>query len=146
MSIHGDDAWNKKNIIQQLDKTLFGEELARKVVDKFDTTGKGIGSTHRDYCGFAMGRNKATGIYLLGRNDDGMLLYYGIQEGDAKEKGDIHWTDRNRFINWLSVQSDYSMSGADPNSDVGKILKGSSSWVINNQTITRDNMLSFLRE
>ena len=74
-----------------------------------------------------------------------MLNYYDINlyiKGvDGPNVGpDLTWKveQKSELIQWLSEQSDYSMSGGDPNSKLYGF-----GWV-NNQTITEKSMREFV--
>ena len=81
----------------------------------------------------------------MGRNEEGDILHDAFKCGSTTRKGDITWTNKDSFLNWLSKQSDYTMSGADTSSDIGRVIKGNK-HLINNQTITRDILCKFIQE
>merc|ERR1711862_146243 len=143
-TLYGEDFWNSEAAVNRLDLTPYGDELAVRVIERIDN-GRFIGSVHQGYCGWALGKHRNCGLYILGRNEQGDILHDAFECGTTTHKGDITWTSKDSLLDWLSKQSDYTMSGADTSSDIGRVIRGNK-YLINNQTITRDVLCKFIQE
>merc|ERR1711998_477538 len=102
------------------DCTPYGSQLASRVA-KALTTGKQVSYSHRDYCGVGLGFTKAKG-FVMGPVFDGYL-----------DEGHV-WSSQKDFVNWLAAQSDFTLSGYDPDSELV------SAWHQGNQRITRERL------
>lgn len=144
--LYGDQKWNSKEVIDKLDRAEFGPELAEKVAEKIND-GNYIGTNHHSgYCGWALGKDKLSGVYSLCRNEGGDVITYIFEGKDGRNfVADMEWKEKPRFVEWLSEQSDFSMSGANTESDIGQIIKGNK-YLINNQTITRTTLSNFIEK
>jgi len=96
-------------------KIKFGRELAQSVADRVQN-GAEYHETHRDYCG--MGLFYVDGLFVYGTVVDGWLAKR-VLEFETKEK----------FVSWLSEQSDDSLDG-----------KENGSFDYKNQRITRSKL------
>ncbi|NMO17232.1 hypothetical protein HPC49_22810 [Pyxidicoccus fallax] len=99
----------------------YGRRLANKVAD---TLGRchGICYDHIDYCG--------VGLFKRGKKFIYDHVYYGVpefEENGAPQEGIAVFQDRESFVDWLSRQSDESLSGRDQPDP----------FYFNNQRITR---------
>ncbi|HBS06997.1 MAG TPA: hypothetical protein DEA96_18645 [Leptospiraceae bacterium] len=109
--------------LEQLSQKPFGRELAGKVARFLKENGS-IAYNHRDYCG--------TGLFYLNHQ----YLHTAVDDGNpvvyfAEERGWV-FSDPHKFIDWLAMQSDHSLSMHDnPN-------------IFSNQTITRHRLLAAL--
>ncbi|WP_412067804.1 hypothetical protein [Rubrivirga sp. IMCC43871] len=117
--------WSTPEVIEALDQTPIGRDLAERVADRL-ASGARMLNQHRDYCGH--GLVLRAGRIELVENHDGRL-------GEV-----LSWPDRASFVDWLSVQCDYSLSGAD---DGVPALHTTDSWRLNNQRITRGWLAAF---
>lgn len=74
----------------------YGHALAERIAGMLDQ-GRGLGYNHADYCG--NGLKKRGDTYVYGSIWDGVL------------EPELTFTQREKFIQWLSAQSDRSMGG-----------------------------------
>ena len=65
-TLYGEDFWNSEAAVNRLDLTPYGDELAVRVIERIDN-GRFIGSVHQGYCGWALGKHRNCGLYILGR-------------------------------------------------------------------------------
>jgi hypothetical protein len=115
----------KKDEIGKLDRDTFGKELMISVADKLEK-GFVMQYTHRDYCGHGLRFNNNK--FELFVHDDYNIIIK------------MEWPSRDDFIDFFSVQSDYSLSGADK---AMKELHEKDPFFLNNQRITRKRLADF---
>ena len=108
-------------IFHSLDQHAFGMDLANKVLGKLMSDSDGLYFSHRDYCG--------VGIYYL----DDKIVIGEVNDGMGPYPVLISFDAQLEFVNWLSIQTDQSMSLCCRNS-------------FNNQTITKIRLEYFLKE
>lgn len=106
-----------------------------QVANKLDAVGF-FGYAHRDYCG--MGFHKDGDVYVYAEILDGYILSKADMEalGSTFAGERLEFTTRAAFVDWLSAQSDASLSGtglSDP-------------WLHNNQRITIERLREFTAE
>jgi len=103
--------------MQKHDKTLYGEALAHKVADFLERGGL-IAYDHRDYCGMGL-------IYDI---DKKKFAYCNVNDGAGfyVEQG---FDTAKSFVQWLSKQSDESLSG-----------ENETEFLRDNQRITRERL------
>ena len=117
----------------KLDRALFGPVLAGQVWDRVMARPVGEGlihEFHRDYCGHG-----------LIRTQDGIKLC-DILDGHHPGKAIAEWRSREDFVAFFAEQSDYSCSGWDESSPV---FFTDDEWHRNNQRLTREKLLDFVR-
>jgi hypothetical protein len=102
-------------------KRPYGFGLAEQVAASLDR-GSSLLNYHRDYCGRGLARRQQT--YCYGEVWDGIL-----------EPSEV-FADRGAFVTWLAAQSTYSLAG----------LENTDPWVWDNQTITRQRLLDFVKQ
>lgn len=107
-------------IYQALDQEAFAMELANKVVEKLFNTMDGLYFSHRDYCG--------VGIYVV----EDIIVIGEVNDGMGPHPIFISFDNQVEFTDWLSRQSDQSMSLCTRSS-------------FNNQTITKIRLEYFLQ-
>lgn len=125
--------WSEKATIEKLNRSKIGIELASKVAKKLlkDKGRKGIWYTHRDYCGH--------GLISI---DDNISLVE-VHDGDPLDgKALLSWKSESDFISWLARQSDFSLSGADPDE---KELFSEDSFGLNNQRLTAERLTEYVK-
>jgi hypothetical protein len=112
--------------------TIVGRDLAMQVADGLDAVGF-FGHSHRDYCG--MGFCKDGGIYVYAEVADGHILTKAEMEaiGGTFPGERLEFTTRAAFVDWLSAQSDSSLSG----------MELPDSWLHSNQRITVKRLREF---
>jgi hypothetical protein len=118
----------------KLDRALFGPVLAGQVWDRVMARPVGEGlihEFHRDYCGQG-----------LIRTQDGIKLC-DILDGHHPGEAIAEWHSRDDFVAFFAEQSDYSCSGWDESSPV---FFTDDEWHRNNQRLTREKLLHFVRE
>ena len=118
--------------IKLLDHTPIGEEIATAVADKIiqDKGRDGIWYCHRDYCGHGL-------VYM-----DDCICLVEVYDGYAHEGSVLKkWDIKTEFIDWLAVQSDYSLSGSEQSE---RELHTINKWRLNNQRLTRARFLDYL--
>ena len=109
----------------------YGKELANAVATLLKTIGP-IAEMHRDYCG--VGFVYHAGAFLYTHFHDGEPNLYPLHE--SGKSGVIHrFSSEQDFVNWLSLQNDVSLSGAETGD----------SWYANNQRITLVKLKQFVR-
>lgn len=117
----------------KLDRALFGPVLAGQVWDRVMVRPVGEGlihEFHRDYCGHG-----------LIRTQDGIKLC-DILDGHHPGEAIAEWRSREDFVAVFAEQSDYSCSGWDESSPV---FFTDDEWHRNNQRLTREKLLHFVR-
>jgi hypothetical protein len=117
----------------KLDRALFGPVLAGQVWDRVMARPVGEGlihEFHRDYCGHG-----------LIRTQDGIKLC-DILDGHHPGEAIAEWRSREDFVAFFAEQSDYSCSGWDESSPV---FFTDDEWHRNNQRLTREELLDFVR-
>eukprot|EP00128_Syssomonas_multiformis_P003288 Colp12_sorted_trinity150504_noHs@5363 len=109
-------------------RKFFGVELADQVATKL-IDGFELAYRHRDFCGQGLTFNPSKSAFVL------VFVY----DGGADEVLKTFYT-RDEFVLWLSQQCDYTMSGADTDSDLYQ------EWEFNrgNQFISEERLRSFL--
>ena len=107
--------------LENLDKKPYGVDLAQKVAIRLRK--RDLYFSHRDYCG--------TGFFYK----DDAFYYCEFQDG-FRDKVLQEFKNEATFVNWLSQQSDWTLSRQDENK--GSFIEG-------NQTITRDRLVAFIR-
>lgn len=119
MSSH---AWASREIIESLSREEYGVDLARRVAG-YLRNNRSISNEHRDYCGVGLFFHN-TGNFTVSYVMDGFCdtTIRDFQNEDA-------------FVEWLSVQSDYTMSGVNDNLD---------DFYLNNQRITREKLEGYI--
>lgn len=118
----------------KLDRALFGPVLAGQVWDRVMARPVGEGlihEFHRDYCGQGLIRTQ-NGIKLC-----------DILDGHHPGEAIAEWRSREDFVAFFAEQSDYSCSGWDESSPV---FFTDDEWHRNNQRLTREKLLHFVRE
>ncbi|MGK0289289.1 MAG: hypothetical protein ACI86H_000723 [bacterium] len=114
-----------------MNKKLYGRELAEKIASYL---GKyiSLANSHRDYCGVGFCLDKDLFYYTHFQDGypDNYEEYTGSPYGWIKK-----FSDRESFIEWLSEQSDQSLSGSE----------SSDPWYVKNQRITQKMLLEFLK-
>jgi hypothetical protein len=98
-----------------------GNQLAVQVANKLMNYSP-FGYAHRDYCG--TGFSYEAEVYRYGRIVDGYF-----------DETLLQFKSRNEFINWLALQDNETLSG-----------KEEEDFYYNNQRITRERLLLFVRE
>lgn len=121
------------------DREQYGTALGRKCADKLweikqnqkTNDESGIFFEHQAYCGH--------GLAWL----DGNLVICEVYDGTLMPPTIMKWSpdEKDKFIRWLSVQSDFSLSGSDE-SAVG--FYTSDDWARGNQRLCRSRIESFL--
>ncbi len=122
--------WSKPEIIEKLDKTIIGLELAETVAKRLKS-GKGLFSSHRDYCGH--GLDYINGKYRLLEVHDGEPEWSEIV---------AEWETINDFVNFLSRQSDWSLSGANK---AEIIFYTDNLFSLNNQRLTKELLKQYAK-
>lgn len=118
----------------QLDRTPFGEALARDVwraVMRGKPDKGVIYDFHRDFCGHGLIRT-AHGVKLCDVEDGGGSFGEPIAQ----------WFGEDQFVAFFARQSDYSCSGWDESEPV---FFSDDSWYRNNQRLTRAVLRRFLK-
>jgi len=114
--------WASRELIENLSREKYGVDLARLVAG-YLRNHRSICNQHRDYCG--------VGLFF---HDTGNFTISYVMDGFCDTT--IHdFQNEDAFIEWLSVQSDYTMSGVDD--DLGD-------FYLNNQRITREKLESYI--
>lgn len=109
----------------------YGKELAYSVANLLKTIGP-IAEMHRDYCG--VGFIYHNGVFIYTHFYDGEPNLYPLDE--SGKSGVINrFVAEQDFVNWLSIQNDASLSGAET---------GDASYA-NNQRITQEKLKQFVR-
>lgn len=116
-------------------KETYGLELAQKVSDYLQLN-ESIGNSHYGYCG--VGFVFCDGIIHYTHFDEWLTYTHGKRYKPGGEyEGIIRtFTSSSEFVEWLSKQSDDSLSGKETNDK----------WYIDNQRITRKRLLSFVEQ
>jgi hypothetical protein len=126
-------SWNNSDICKQ----PFGRDLAMRAANKLYSEKEGcfgIGNVHQLWCGHRLAWHK--GNLVIGGTNDGYFEYNTsfIKQWKVDEK--------EEFIEWLSKQSDYSLSGWDENSEG---FHETDMFYRNNQRITRERLEDFVK-
>lgn len=85
-----------------------GATLASRVADRLDA-GDVLAYAHRDYCGMGLARDGD--VYVYDAVHDGYLPAGAVDPQSCSERQVFN--DRTSFVDWLSAQSDASLSGQD---------------------------------
>ena len=109
---------------EKYDVTPFGVDLAKRVAQKL-AAGTVLIYNHRDYCGMG----------LVGGEDH--FKYVEVWDGGLDEIRS--WASEKDFVEWLSSQSDFALSGADPMEQLSVFKQG-------NQRITRARLQEFVQK
>ena len=136
---YGTRGWNIKEEIDSLSSKLYGKELALKVMESLKIK-KTCALSHRDYCGWGFRYQPDSET-----NSKGHLVELVTNNDDYSFVRELSWDDEYSFVDWLAKQSDLSMSGADLDSKIGKILH-KQDFSTNNQTITEIRLRTFIQE
>ena len=124
-----------------------GRDLSEQVASKI-LQGDDLAYRHRDYCGIGIFRAgwAPTHHFDLGKQVQGQLvpssdfeICYVIDGYPSKRITSFQGKDA--FVNWLSAQSDYSMSGCFPN----ELYEEAEPFNMNNQRITRERLTNFVQ-
>jgi hypothetical protein len=126
----GENAWSAADVVATLSREPYGIDLAQQVGRRLVTKDHSLCYSHRDYCGLGLFYQPEKQSIILSYVED------GFQAETVKEFMSVE-----AFVQWLSIQSDYSLSGAstDPTH-----LHETQSFVINNQRINRDRLENFV--
>ena len=123
--------WSSPKVISALNREPFGEDLATRVAKRLET--QNLNYSHQFYCGH--------GLFL----HDNVFELWELQEGYPDERAGskkiMEWRTQKTFVAWLAKQSDYSLSGADPDHEMFEETE----FMRNNQRITRLRCIDFLR-
>ena len=111
---------------------LWANQVKDYTIDCF-----GIFETHRDYCGHGLAWLHARGI--------SRLIIAEVNDGYFSGPNLMTWStdEQNAFIDWLAVQSDFSLSGCDQTS---VLFYKSDEFYQNNQRITESSIKEFLAD
>lgn len=120
--------WSKPETIQSLSKAPFGKALMNQVAIKLEK-GHKLEYNHRDYCG-------------LGLKYDENKKYVLYAKWESMEEPKLIWETKKSFIEYMSIQSDYSLSGADR---ANEAIYESSLHSLNNQRITKKRLMDFVK-
>lgn len=119
-----DRSWTKKDIIDRLSHSKFGETLARRVatqLKKDDHNRGGLYHDHREYCGHGL-------VYR-----DGTFMLMKVRDGWIEASDTLAtWDNEDAFVAFLAEQSDFTCSGADPEA---KEFHTEDEFELNNQRI-----------
>ena len=110
------------------DTSRYGIVFASTFADALEKKGILCAWQHRDYCG--VGFHVHEGKFVFGRVWDGFI-----------SENIIAFRNKEKFIEWLSHQCDYSMSGDDQDD---KDLYEKESFYRNNQRMYRSDMEAFI--
>ena len=118
----------------KLSRKPFGQALAQRFIEALQHK-SAFTRTHQGYCGWIAGYSAKRRQFVFTRSWEGWI---GV-DGD---KPDLVWnlSQKLELIDWLAHQSDYSMSGADPNSKIVDLT------YTGNQTICEEYIREFLKE
>ena len=121
--------------ISGLSKQQFGKELAEKFIDTIENK-SAYSRAHPGYCGWIAGFQKKEQKFVFTRSWEGYI------NGIDGTEPDLTWnlSQKEELIDWLSQQSDYSMSGGDTDSKIYGF------GYINNQTISETKMKEFITD
>ena len=119
-------SWCAPEVIRDLAQDKVGKELALQVVQALNN-GQSILRNHRDYCGVGLTKNQA-----------GEFEFCYVYDGYPMERI-IGFDSEEKFVEFLSEQSDFSMSGAQE----GPFLE-KNDWSVNNQRITVASLKSLV--
>lgn len=111
------------------DTSNYGKTLAKQVADALERKRTMILAEHQCYCG--IGFDIQSGNYNLCRVYDEVPLEILIS-----------FNNKEKFIDWLSLKNDFSMSGSDPNDEE---LYEKTDFYRNNQRITKQDLIKFVR-
>ncbi len=103
--------------------STYGKALAGAVAARLRETGSISNLLHRDYCGVGFAYHMGTYIYTHFNDGTPDLI---INEGKGPWGIIRTFASEHDFVNWLSVQTDASLSGSESNDP----------WYTNNQRIT----------
>lgn len=98
--------------------TKYGTDLAEKTVNALQSNA--LSFNHRDYCGMGLEKD-SDGAYYYGEVNDGYL------------EPQLRFPDREKFVEWLSRQSDASLARLEKDS-----------WYWGNQVISRQRLEEFV--
>ena len=122
--------WSKTEVIEALDKTDIGLELADVTAERLKL-GKGLFNNHRDYCGH--GLDYINGKYTLLEIHDGNPDWSEVI---------AEWETKTDFVNFLSRQSDWSLSGANKDE---ALFYTDNLFLLNNQRLTKEILKKYVR-
>lgn len=122
--------WSTPERISGLSRAPFTRELAAQVAARLKQ-GHSLCNCHRDYCGH--GLTFHNGRFLL------LEVCDGVPEPETNDV--IADWDEEGFIDFLASQSDYSCSGADPDTPLFYTARR---WGQNNQRITQRRLEEFV--
>ena len=127
--------WASASALSQLSREPFGLELSERFVEALQHK-SAFSRTHQGYCGWIAGYSPKREQFIFTRS------YEGYIGANAENKPDLVWSLKQKLelIDWLAHQSDYSMSGAEPDS---KVVENDPSYR-NNQTFTEQYIRDFL--
>ncbi len=113
--------WSGKTV--SVSNQSFGEELAKKVAAVLMS--KKFSYNHAEYCG--------SGFFV----NDGIISYVDeVFDGKPYSKSSLKFDSTDKFIKWLALQSDYSLSNC---------RDGDTSFTCMNQTVTKKRLNEFIR-
>jgi hypothetical protein len=158
--------FNEETYIANLSRIPFGLELAKEVARKLQFPDPAVALKLKS-------RGHMSGLYAIGREPyghqiwfDGMNFVWGTADFilsstdplvDATEKSlqvIMKWSNVEAFVKFLSQQSDFSCSGADPNSKeffcrrplgTDPFTKKMVYHAVYNQPITRERLEQFIK-
>ncbi|MGF1770416.1 hypothetical protein L4D06_23935 [Enterovibrio makurazakiensis] len=111
----------------------FGRDIAERVYEQL-IQGKALDYVHYGYCGVGF---VSEGEFIHYTHFDEWLTW---QLGTEYQPGGEHvgivrtFISKSEFVEWLAIQSDHSLSGAEANDD----------WYTNNQRVTKARLEWFL--
>jgi hypothetical protein len=120
-----DHSWNTPEILNHLDRTPYGFPFASSVLHALKHS-KEFCHQHRDYCG--------VGIFYTPTPTKTIRISH-VYDGYPEDTITEFHTEQD-FVDWLSIQSDYTLSG---------INERLPSFFINNQRITRSRLEAFIK-
>jgi len=110
-----------REAFRALNTQIFGEQLVVRVAEKLKSYPDGLYLSHRDYCGI--------GLYFF----EDKFVIGEVNDGRGPDPVLINFENQGEFTNWLTRQSNQSMSLCTRSS-------------FNNQTITKTRLEYFLEE
>ena len=126
-------------------KTPYGTQLAAQLATKlwanqtkdYTIDCFGIFEIHRDYCGHGLGWQRARSIskLVISEVNDGYFIGPNLMAWSTDEQ--------KEFIDWLALQSDFSLSGCDQTS---ALFYKSDDFFQNNQRINEIRIKEFLAD
>lgn len=116
----------------EIDRTPFGEKLARKVWRELSWCGDGEGVVHKR-------ERHYRGQSLLRSGEDVILCE--IENSEPMGPAIAAWRDRDDFVTFLARQSDWSCAGWDPTEPVFAL---NAPWRYRDQRLTRATLKRFV--